>query len=133
MAKGLMTPVIEIEEDEYLIVTPEENKTNTEHTIKYWKLGPEKDPSDEPDNNKPYWAEMAATWKLSEEEARRQRCANCEYFDNTPEKLLEMDTIPRNDFDTGAGGRGYCHKFEFICHNLRSCTAWERKEYIKEC
>lgn len=125
--KGLMAPL----EIDMLccIVTPEENKTNTEHTIKFWKLGPEANPSDEPDSNKEYWADMAKTWKLDESEARRQRCANCEYFDNTPEMMLMMDTIPRNDFDTNAGGRGYCHKFEFICHNLRSCTAWERKEY----
>jgi hypothetical protein len=129
MMKGLMTPMTL--EEEYAIVTPEENKSNTEHAMKYYMLGPEKDPSDEPDNNQPYWVEIAAVWKLDESEARRQRCANCEYFDNTPEKLLEMDTIPRNDFDTGAGGRGYCNKLELICHNLRACTAWECKEYIK--
>lgn len=114
------------------IVTPEENKTNTEHTIKFWKLGPEANPSDEPDSNSEYWKDMAKTWKLDESQARRQRCANCEYFDNTPEMMLMMDTIPRNSFDTNAGGRGYCHKFEFICHNLRSCSAWERKDYEKE-
>ena len=128
--KGLMAPM----EMEMLccIVTPEENKTNTEHTIKFWKLGPEVNPSDEPDSNPEYWKDMAETWQLTEFQARRQRCANCEYFDNTPEMMEMMDTIPRNAFDKDAGGRGYCHKFEFICHNLHSCTAWERKEYEKE-
>jgi hypothetical protein len=29
------------------------------------------------------------------------------------------------------GGRGYCHKFDFICHNLRTCQAWEKKQYYK--
>lgn len=125
---GLMAP------DEMVcsIVTPEENKTNTEHTIKYWNLGPKDNPSDEPDSNKAYWKKAAEIWGISESEARRQRCANCEYFDNTPEMMLMMDTIPRNSLDTDAGGRGYCHKFEFICHNLRSCSAWERKDYEKE-
>lgn len=131
MKKGLMAPP-EIEIEVYCIVTPEENKTNTEHTIKFWKFGPEKDPSDEPDSNPEYWKDMAETWDMDESEARRQRCANCEYFENTPEMMRMMDTIPRNAFDKDAGGRGYCHKFEFICHNLRSCTAWERKEYEKE-
>ena len=128
--KGLMAP--EMIEVCCPIVTPEENKTNTEHTIKYWKLGPKDNPSDEPDNNPEYWKDMAATWKIEETEARRQRCANCEYFNNTPEMMFMMDTIPRNSFDTNAGGRGYCTKFEFICHNLRSCTAWECKEFESE-
>ena len=116
----------------YPIVTPEENKINTEHTIKYWKLGPEANPSDEPDSSPDYWKDMAETWQCDESEARRKRCANCEYFNNTPEMLFMMDTIPRNAFDTDAGGRGYCHKFEFICHNLRVCTAWELKEFESE-
>ena len=127
--KGLMSPEpMDMEEEECCIVTPEENKTNTEHTIKFWKLGPVDSPSDEPTSNAAYWKEMATVWKLDESEARRQRCANCEYFDNTPEMLLMMDTIPRNAFDKDAGGRGYCDKFEFICHNLRTCSAWEPKE-----
>ena len=29
--------------------------------------------------------------------------------------------------DKDGGGRGYCHKFDFICHNLRTCMAWEGK------
>ena len=124
--KGLMSPVMV--EECCLIVSPEENKANTEHAIKFWKLGPEADPSDEPDSNKDYWVDMAETWKMEESEARRQRCANCEYFDNTPEMMLLMDTIPRNDFDTGGGGRGYCTKLELICHNLRACKVWEPKE-----
>lgn len=131
MMKGLMSPE-PMEMEECCIVTPEENKTNTEHAVKFWKLGPVASPSDEPNSNAPYWKDMAVTWKLNESEARRQRCANCEYFDNTPEMLLMMETIPRNAFDKDAGGRGYCHKLELICHNLRSCTVWERKDYEME-
>jgi hypothetical protein len=128
--KGLMAP--EAMEGCYPIVTPEENKTNTEHTIKYWKLGPKDKPSDEPDSTPEYWKDMAETWQCDESEARRKRCSNCDYFNNTPEMLFMMDTIPRNAFDTDAGGRGYCHKFEFICHSLRVCTAWELKEFESE-
>ena len=132
MGKGLMTPMGDDEEEVYCIVTPEENKTNTEHAIKVWKLGPVDSPSDEPNSNAPYWQELASIWQIDESEARRQRCANCEYFNNTPEMLLMMDTIPRNPFDKDAGGRGYCHKLELVCHNLRSCTVWEAKEYEME-
>ncbi len=126
--KGLMAPT----DDEMpmcpVIATTEENKANTERTIKEWCLGPLK-ASDEPEANKPYWQDMAKVWNINEAAARRQLCSNCEYFENTPEMIMMMEDIPRNSFDTNAGGRGYCHKFEFICHNLRSCQAWEYKEY----
>jgi hypothetical protein len=39
-----------------------------------------------------------------------------------------MDKIPWNDWDVDAGFRGYCHKFSFICHDLRACQAWEERE-----
>lgn len=113
------------------IVSTEENKANTDSTIKDWNLGPLK-PSDEPGTNKPFWTKMADIWKVGESVARTQLCANCEYFENTPEMMMMMDTIPRNEFDTDAGGRGYCHRFDFICHNLRSCQAWEYREYVSE-
>ena len=35
-------------------------------------------------------------------------------------------------FDKDGGGRGYCHKFEFICHNLRVCKAWEKAPVMME-
>jgi hypothetical protein len=60
--KGLMAP--EMFEGCYPIVTPEENKINTEHTIKYWKLGPKDKPSDEPDSTPEYWKDMAETSDL---------------------------------------------------------------------
>jgi len=116
------------EADMECIVSEEENKANTASTIKNWNLGPLK-PSDEPGANKPFWTKMADIWQVGESVARKQLCANCEYFENTPEMMMMMDTIPRNEFDTDAGGRGYCHRFEFICHNLRSCQAWEYREY----
>jgi hypothetical protein len=63
-------------------------------------------------------------------EAKRQRCANCEYFDNTPESMQMMEAVPEDKYDKDGGGRGYCTKFDFICHNLRVCQAWEKKEYV---
>jgi hypothetical protein len=81
-------------------------------------------------SNKPYWSKMAKVWDIPERDARHQMCANCEYFDNTPETMKLMDAIPLTSFDMDGGGRGYCTKFDFICHNLRTCQAWERKDFI---
>jgi hypothetical protein len=39
-----------------------------------------------------------------------------------------MERIPWNAWDVGAGFRGYCNKFDFICHDLRACQAWEERE-----
>ena len=113
------------------IVSGSVNAINTQNAIENWNLGPEA-ASDEPGANQEYWAKMADVWSINEAEARRQLCANCEYFNNTPEMLKAMEDIPRNDFDTNAGGRGWCEKLEFICHNLRACQAWERKDFEAE-
>ena len=70
--------------------------------------------------------------QVDEAEARRRRCSNCEYYDNTPETQLKMERIPWNQWDVGAGFRGFCVKFEFCCHDLRCCQAWEEKEFEAE-
>ena len=71
--------------------------------------------------------------QVDETEARRRRCANCEYYDNTPETQVKMERIPWNQWDVGAGFRGFCTKFSFCCHDLRCCQAWEEKEFEGEC
>ena len=91
-----------------------------------WNLGPEK-ASENPDSNKDYWAKMAEIWQTTEDEARRQLCANCEYFDNSTKAIKFMDKVPMDKYDEDGGGRGFCKKFDFICHNLRTCQAWEEK------
>lgn len=75
---------------------------------------------------------MALAWKIPVEEARRRLCANCEYYNNTPEAQAEMESIPFNKYDLDGGGRGYCTEFDFICHNLRTCQGWEKKEFENE-
>ena len=113
------------------IVGTQENRRNLQRVLENWMLGPDK-ASPKPGANAPYWRGLAEVWGISEAEARRQLCANCEYFENTPEMMRAMDTIPFDRLDADGGGRGYCHKFEFICHNLRTCQAWERKDYEAE-
>lgn len=112
-------------------ITAAENKKNTQVVIDDWMLGPEK-PSNEPGANKPYWMALAKAMQVDEKEARRRRCSNCEYFEATPLMQAKMERIPQNDWDTGAGYRGYCHKFEFICHDMRSCQAWEEREFEQD-
>lgn len=107
------------------------NRANREHVINNWNLGPEK-ASVDPKANTEYWAMMADVWKVEPEEARRMLCANCEYFCNAPEDLAMMEAVPLDAYDMDGGGRGYCEKFDFICHSLRVCQAWEPKEDEKE-
>lgn len=95
---------------------------------KNWRLGP-KVASVEPTANAPYWADMGRVWSISAKAARRQLCANCEYFNNTPEMHATMESVPLDALDRDGGGRGFCEKFDFICHNLRTCQAWERKSF----
>jgi hypothetical protein len=108
-------------------ITAADNKKNTQVVIEDWMLGPE-NPSNEPGANKPYWMGLAKAMQVDEKEARRRRCSNCEYFFNDPLTQAKMDRIPRNQWDDGAGYRGYCKKFDFICHDMRSCQAWEERE-----
>lgn len=108
-------------------ITASENKKNTKTVIDDWMLGPE-NPTNERGANKQYWMALAKAMQVDESEARRRRCSNCEYYDNSVMKQVKMDRIPWNEWDVNAGFRGYCNKFEFICHDLRSCQAWEERE-----
>ena len=108
-------------------ITTAENKKNTETVIEDWMLGPE-NPSNEPAANKVYWVAVGKAMQVDEKEARRRRCSNCEYFFNNPMTQAKMERIPRNQWDEGAGYRGFCKNFDFMCHDMRSCQAWEERE-----
>ena len=108
-------------------ISTSENKKNTQIAIDDWLLGPET-PSNEPGANKVYWVALGKAMQFDEKEARRRRCSNCEYYDNSTMTQANMERIPQNQWDTGAGFRGYCKKLDFICHDLRSCQAWEERE-----
>lgn len=109
-----------IENEEQLI-------KNTKVAIADWHLGPMQ--VDQP--NDEYWNKAAEMWGVSPQEARRKLCVNCEYYNNLPTTLKEMEAIPLNQFDiyNSNSHRGYCHKLHIICHTTRSCQAWEVKEY----
>lgn len=107
------------------IVSEEDNIKNRAMVMEKWSLGPENTVGD----NDEYWAKLAETTQQEVSEVKRKLCANCEYFNNTPKMMEAMEEIAEDAMDVDGGGRGYCHKFEFICHNLRTCQAWEKKYY----
>jgi hypothetical protein len=109
------------------IGTPKEIASNTQNAIDNYALGPLN-----PDlPNTEYWSKMAKMFRITPDEVKRQRCANCEYFENTPEMFEAMEAIPLNKYDLydGQVQRGYCNKLNFICHTSRLCNVWEKKEY----
>lgn len=120
----------EIEAEKPVIegLTAESNKKTRDTLVETQMLGPKKTG----EANSEYWRGLANVWRISPDQAKRNLCANCEYFDDQPETLEAMEVVPQDEFDKDGGGRGYCHKFEFICHNLRTCKAWEKAEPMKE-
>lgn len=97
---------------------------NRDNVIANWNLGPVHATVD-PEANGDYWAKMGEIWQVDASEARHRLCANCEYYDNSAAMQALMDAVPLDAFDKDGGGRGFCTKFDFICHNLRTCQAWE--------
>jgi len=116
------------EDDGEELITPEVNEANRTMVAEEWNLGPEK-ASVDPKANGPYWRKMAKLWMVEEAQARRRFCSNCEYYDNTPERLAECEAVPLDKYDMDGGGRGFCVKFDFVCHSLRVCQAWECKPF----
>lgn len=108
-------------------ISAAQNKKNTQVAIEDWLLGPEK-PTNERGANPEYWAALGRAMMVDEAEARRRRCSNCEYYDNSTMTQAKMEKIPWNQWDVDSGFRGYCDRFDFICHDLRSCQAWEERE-----
>ena len=115
--------IVEDEQEEMMPSTKDMRK-NMKNVMDNWNLGP-KVASEQPDANKPFWRGIAVKWAVSEAEARRRNCGNCEYGKHSPEDLKDMDKYPFSKFDADGGGRVWCEKFDFVCHNLRVCQAWE--------
>jgi hypothetical protein len=121
MGMGLLEDPM-VDESEYPI-TKESNDRMTKTLMETRHLGA-KDPANPGD----FWVKLVEFWGLPEEMTANRYCANCEYFDNSTKALKAMKVVPENEFDRNGGGRGFCHKYEFICHNLRVCESWEEAE-----
>ena len=99
------------------------NKKNRDIVIADWNYSDGTNPD--------YWKKMAKLWMVDLSEAKRQRCSNCDYFDNKPECLEKLESVAEDAFDE-VGGRGLCTKFDFIAHDVRVCQAWEEHESHKD-
>jgi len=134
---GLLAPAAEIKieieeiESEKPVIeglTKESNEKTRTTLMATQMLGPEKTA----ESNGEFWRGLSNLWRTSPDQAKRRLCANCEYFDDAPETIEAMEVVPQDEFDADGGGRGYCHKFEFICHNLRVCKSWEKAPVMME-
>jgi hypothetical protein len=134
---GLLAPaaeikieIEEIENDKPVIegLTTESNEKTRTTLMETQMLGPKKTA----EANGEYWRSLANVWRTSPDQAKRQLCANCEYFDDAPETIEAMEVVKQDEFDKDGGGRGYCDKFNFICHHLRVCRAWEKAPVMME-
>ena len=118
---GLLDITVSVEKEEPMI-TAKENAKTRDFLIKNWMLGPDKTGLP----NSEYWRELANVWRIAPVQAKRNLCANCEYFNDSPDTLAKMESVPEDRFDRDGGGRGWCSKWDFICLNLRTCKAWEK-------
>ena len=120
MIKGLL-------DTKTTIPSAKEIAKNTENAIKNFSLVPQ-DPSQP---NDAVWSKMGKMWRITPDQAKRRRCGNCEYYENTPSMFEAMEAIPLNKYDLydGQPQRCYCVKLSFISHNSRVCNAWEEKEF----
>lgn len=121
---GLLEISIEPSEQEEPMISAKENAKNRQFVADHWMLGPDK--TQQP--NTDYWRKLSVVWRIAPDQAKRNLCANCEYFNDSPDMLAKMESVPEDRFDKDGGGRGWCSKFTFICHNLRTCQAWEKGE-----
>jgi hypothetical protein len=112
-------------EEEFL--TTAENKKNFVIAVQDWNYGPEM-PSNDPKENKEFYAGLAEAMQCDEKDARRKHCSNCEYYDNSVMTQVKIERIPMTGYDEGYGFRGHCEKLNFICNDMRVCQAWEEKE-----
>ena len=101
-------------------------RKNMKNVMDNWNLGP-KVASEDPKSNAEFWKGVAVKWAISEEKARYRNCGNCEHGRTSPEALESMKKYPFSKFDADGGGRVWCEKFDFVCHNLRVCQAFEQK------
>lgn len=108
-------------------LTAKQNITIMRKLVKDWGLGPTIG-IDNNQGNTSYWKARAKKWYISLPAARRRSCANCEYGNISPMYLEAMEHVPYNKFDKDGGSRVWCDKFDFICHSVRVCEAWDKPD-----
>ena len=97
-------------------------------------------PADPTQPSSEYWQERAKEWLVSETEARTRLCDNCEYYNNTPKMVhcVSNSNLKASDLPVDPkwadieGTSGYCTKWDITCTAIRTCSTWEKKEFIVE-
>lgn len=78
--------------------------------------------------NEDYWIAKAKVFNDTPENAKKARCANCSFFNQTTKILDCIANAIGNETDPyqtiKAGDLGYCEAFDFKCASLRTCDAW---------
>lgn len=97
------------------------NRQNAIDNVGYGPLNPN-EPNDE------FWADKAAKWDTTPEEAKKSLCGNCVFFVRTPRMLDCIASGLGDEPDTEAiiegGELGYCEALDFKCASKRTCNAW---------
>jgi len=120
-------------------VVTHDDGLNIEHhlmAIREANLGPA-DPT-APEND--YWAARAKEWGTSDSEARARQCQNCEYYKNTPKILncLTASSFKASDLPVEPAWAnvdpvvGYCVKFDITCSARRTCSEWDKQEFMSD-
>tara|TARA_R110000824_G_scaffold285090_1_gene473228 strand:+ start:3322 stop:3753 length:432 start_codon:yes stop_codon:yes gene_type:complete len=98
------------------------NNENRQNAINEAKYGPA-NPGEE---NEKFWSFYADKWDTDIKEAKSMRCHNCSFFNVSPQMkdCMEQAIVDDEYEQWDAGGFGFCHKFDFMCRQERTCLSW---------
>jgi len=130
---GLLAPQAEItieiaqQEGESMISAEENAKTRT-FLMENWNLGPDR--TNQP--NTDYWRTLSKVWRISPEQAKRNLCANCEYFNDSPDMVAKMESVPEDRFDKDGLSNSKRPAVELVsaadCHSSKETSGILRQE-----
>jgi hypothetical protein len=98
------------------------NNEKRQTAIDQAKYGPAN--PDEP--NEKFWDYYADRWGETEEKVKTMRCHNCSFFNVSPEMKDCIEKAVQDDEyeQWNAAGFGFCHKWDFMCREERTCLSW---------
>lgn len=108
------------------ISEPHVNSANKSAAIQSFLYGPVMPFAD----NTEYYEAVAKEMNMSPNDVQGARCANCAYFNNTPEiqQFIAMGMGGEQSVNPlmsiQKGGLGYCQNLHFIAQTISGCTQW---------
>lgn len=110
---------------------PEINIANHLAAIQYANLGP----ADPREPSTTYWLAKQELWNVPEGVARTRLCMNCEYYDNSQESLVCINTGPQLNpselpvtprwADIDGMPSAVCTRWNITCSAMRTCDDWD--------